>query len=102
MGEYSVQIKDIDDKKGRLAVSGLLTVENSEKIKSDLSQLVLSKYAFLEIFVQDVVEVDLSFLQLMKAFEIYLKKQPVDFSISWSFDDEQVALLSNSGFTNFV
>ena len=102
MGEYSVQIKDVDDRKGRLIISGLLTIENSEKIKSEILQLLLSRYLFLEVLVQDVVEVDLSFLQLMKAFEIHLKEQHVNFEINWFYDDEQIALLSNSGFANFV
>ncbi len=102
MKDYEVILLPAGEEKGRLILSGRLTMVNAEEIKSKLVQMVPAFSSPLEVRVTDVTELDLPFLQLMKSFICLLKTKNVIFNVCWRLDEDQLKLLDSTGFSKYL
>lgn len=96
----SVKICVLKNTKGdltSLTFGGLLVVENSQKIKDELVGLVDSVASSVLITIEDVEDIDLTFIQLLVAFQKKLTEKKTEFSVNWNLDDDQRILFKNVG-----
>ncbi len=102
MEDYLVDIKKTKEGRDQLIFSGQLTIEYAGKIKSELIPLTLACSKSLDMIIKEAVDIDLSFLQLVKSFTSLLKKQDIAFTIRWQIDEEQKKMLRGSGFAKWL
>lgn len=91
-----------DGKKDQLVFSGLLTRENTGKIRLDLLQKVQSLPEHIVIVIKEVTEMDLSFLQLLQSLLNLMAGRNMSFQLNWLIDDEQLRLLHAAGFSKYI
>ena len=100
------QVKIVDDKKsgsGRLIFEGDLTIMNSSQLKGKLHDLLDHlKYDSLVVFIQNVSDIDLSFLQLMEVLGNHLTKKGIAYSVKWDMGEETKDLLKKTGFDKYA
>ena len=99
----SVKFKTIIDKKGRisgLSIGGLLVIENSHYIQKELIGILNNLNSKVEITIDEVDDIDLSFVQLMVAFTRKLAVNKNKYQIFWSLEEEHRMLFENVGLSN--
>lgn len=102
MGDYLVEIKKTENERNLLILSGQLTIENMDEIKKKLMQLASVFSSSLTIVVEEVVDFDLSFLQLFESFIRFLDTKKINFNFDWRMDEDQMKLLCGSGFSKYL
>jgi len=91
------------DEKGlvsRLSIGGLLVVENAQKLKQELLGILHKMSNSVQIEIDEVDNIDLSFIQLIVSFTSQLNENGIKFTIKWNLDDDQRALFENVGLSN--
>lgn len=91
------------DEKGlvsRLSIGGLLVLDNAQKIKQELIGILHKMSHSVQIEIDEVDNIDLSFIQLIVSFTSNLTENGVKFSINWNLDDDQRTLFENVGLSN--
>lgn len=102
MEDYLVEIKKTEDEEILLILSGQLTIKNMDEIKRKLMQLASASSSSLTIVVDEVVDFDLSFLQLFESFIRFLDTKKINFNFDWRMDEDQMKLLVGSGFSKYL
>ena len=77
--------------------SGFLDVSNIESTYGELLSSHITKDEIV-IVIKEVDNIDLSFLQLLHAFLLKLKKDNKTFSFQWDVEPEYFKLVEESGF----
>lgn len=91
------------DEKGlvsRLSIGGLLVVENAQKLKQELLGILHKLSNSVQIEIDEVDNIDLSFIQLIVSFTSQLNENGIKFTIKWNLDDDQRTLFENVGLSN--
>jgi anti-anti-sigma regulatory factor len=83
-----------------LDFSGLLVVSNSQQIHKELVSVCDDMNSNLTITIEDVEDIDLSFVQLIVAFTRKMTENQIKFRINWNLDAASQLLLKNAGFKN--
>ena len=84
-----------------LSFAGNLTIHNIQQIKQEVEQK-LQKRKPLHVLVGNVVQLDLSFLQLLMALKKMHEKNSIPFAVQMELSQEIEQLLINSGFHDFI
>jgi ABC-type transporter Mla MlaB component len=94
---------DIKDNKSQLTMvfSGQLTINSIAKITESIKSH-LKKPSAVNITVIDADNIDLTFIQLLKAIENSGKKKGFDVNISISASEDIASLLKNAGFAGYL
>jgi len=93
-------MKGNKEKKSTVLVDGDLNVKNAESIKAMLLKVAGMKNA-LELKVENVKSLDLSFLQILFAFITSEKASGRKISVIFNLSDENKSLLTRSGFSQY-
>jgi hypothetical protein len=56
----------------------------------------------VKITIAEVIDIDLSFIQLLMAFMRQLNELKIDYEIVWNLEDEQKMILNNVGLNNEI
>lgn len=88
---------DSDNNRIVLTFSGFLDVSQMEGVKQELQNAHITKEQVL-LSIKDVDNIDLSFLQLVHAFLLKLKKDGKKFTFQWDVEEEYFRLVEESGF----
>ncbi len=83
-----------------LELSGMLVLDNSEKIKNELLNVIQCLNNKIRIEIKDVQEIDITFIQIILAFINYLDDNHILYKFGWSLTAELQTLLENVGFSN--
>lgn len=102
MGNYHLEVKNIDGQITRLYLSGMLTAENVDEIKSEILQIKSTFSSSLDVVIKEVMDFDLSFLQMLKSLLAFLKQDSIDVSLNWNVEDEQMKLICGAGFSKYL
>lgn len=102
MNDFHIEIKKNVGERDRLVFSGVLTIDHTDEIKSRLMQMVSTFSSSLNIIIEEVVEFDISFLQLLHSFMNLMKTREIDVTVSWLTDEEQTKLLRAAGFSKYL
>ncbi|MBE9546983.1 MAG: STAS domain-containing protein [Proteobacteria bacterium] len=88
---------NVDEKKAKLTLSGRLTIENAQKICDELQSSFENSFN-PEIFLTEIEEIDLSFLQIL--YSLILTAHKLEKKISVFIDDPELInkLLVAGGF----
>ncbi len=81
----------------KITFSGFLDVSKIESIYNEVTGSTITKDNVL-IIIQDVDNIDLSFLQFLHAFLLKLKNNNKSFSFQWDVEPEYFKLVEESGF----
>ena len=89
----------IDSDENRIVITflGFLDVSQMGVVKQELQNAHITKEHVL-LSVKDVDNIDLSFLQLVHAFLLKLKKNGKEFTFQWNVEEEYFRLVEESGF----
>lgn len=85
----------------RLSFAGNLTIHNIQQIKEEVEQK-LQKRKPLQVLVGNVVQLDLSFLQFLRALKKRHETNSIPFAVQMELSQEKEQLLINSGFHDFI
>ena len=99
----SYTFKKLENKDGQikgLEIGGLLVLENANDLKRDFLSTSRIMDKQLKINISDVLDIDLSFIQLLLAFITEMGEQHVTYSLKWNLDDDQKTLLENVGLSS--
>ncbi|MDD4191521.1 MAG: hypothetical protein PHI28_09320 [Mangrovibacterium sp.] len=102
MEDYLVAMWKTEGGRDQLVFSGQLIMEHTGEIKSRLMRLMSTFSASLDIVIKEVVDIDLSFLQLFHAFISLLKGLGFDVTVKWLIGEEQLQLLHGTGFSKWL
>ncbi|MEL7587676.1 MAG: STAS domain-containing protein [Prolixibacteraceae bacterium] len=102
MNDFHIEIKKNVGERDRLVFSGVLTIDHTDEIKARLMQMVSTFSSSLNIIIEEVVEFDISFLQLLHSFMNLMKTREIDVTVSWLTDEEQTKLLRAAGFSKYL
>lgn len=80
-----------------IAFSGFLDVTKIESLYNEIMSSTITKDNIV-IVIHQVDNIDLSFLQLLHAFLLKLKKSNKTFSFQWDVEPEYFKLVEESGF----
>ncbi len=83
----------------QLIFSGEMVLDNMEPLLKEMSELKLEGSGDLSISLQNVVDLDLSFLQLFKSFLLFLDRKQLSVNVEWPEDKSLMQLLGRSGFS---
>ncbi len=83
-----------------LELSGMLVLDNSEKIKNELLNVIRCLNNKIRIEIKDVQEIDITFIQIILAFINYLDDNHISYKFGWNLSAELQTLLENVGFSN--
>ncbi len=98
------QIKIETNKTGELVevvLSGEMILSEMELIRQELSNQKIKQGSKITIRMEEVTEVDLSFLQVLKAFAQKVDSGEGDVAYGWPENDEMIGLLKRAGFSSF-
>ncbi|MGQ1945612.1 STAS domain-containing protein [Geofilum sp. OHC36d9] len=84
-----------------LVFSGQLTINNIEKIASEI-KTILEKPTAVNIQVKEVENLDLTFVQLIYSIKNSGKKNNFKVTLSVSLSEELNSLVANAGFDSFL
>lgn len=84
-----------------LVMQGELTLDNAAKVK-DFFMASMPKGSQFHVKINQVENIDLGVLQLLKRFTWDAQEQQKKVSISMALTDDQKQLLSRSGFSAFI
>jgi len=98
-----LKFRILADNRGRIEtieIGGLIVLETALKLKNELVAIEknLSSKVIINIF--ELVEMDLSGVQLLVAFIRLMDHAKINYQINWNIDEEQKALFSNVGLGN--
>jgi anti-anti-sigma regulatory factor len=99
----NVKISVLKNKKGKLTsltLGGVLAIENSQQIQKELVSMIEVMASSVEITIQEVEDIDLSFIQLLVAFQKKLSENKTKFMINWNLDEDQHLLFKNVALSN--
>jgi hypothetical protein len=85
-----------------LLIGGDLVIENSQYIKKELVGVGWRLSKTVKITIAEVIDIDLSFIQLLMAFMRQLNELKIDYEIVWNLEDEQKMILNNVGLNNEI
>jgi anti-anti-sigma regulatory factor len=83
-----------------LSIGGSLVVENSLQIKDELLTVLKQLNDSVDIEINAVDDIDLSFIQLMVSFTSELNEKGINYKLRWKLDEEHRVLFENVGFDN--
>lgn len=95
MENYLIKTENIDDKT-IVTFSGDLSIQNIEKIKQELINIIVD-YPNININLDDVSDIDVSFVQLLYAFRQEKQQQNKEIAIEVNLNEELRCLLSKAG-----
>ena len=99
----NLKIQIFNNEKGlitNLSIGGLLVVENAQKIKRELVGILNQLSDSVEIEINEVDNIDLSFIQVIVSFISQLNEKGIKFKLDWKLDEDQKLLFENVGFSN--
>lgn len=99
----NLKIQKFNNEKGlitNLSIGGLLVVENAQRIKKELVGMLNQLSDSVEIEINEVDNIDLSFIQLIVSFTSQLNEKGVKFRLNWNLDEDQQSLFENVGLSN--
>lgn len=102
MNDFFIRLEKTERECDRLVFSGFLTIARMDEIKLRLMQMMSTFSPSLEVIVEEVVEFDLSFVQLFHSFMHLLTIKEIDISVRWLTDEEQTRLLHVAGFSKYL
>lgn len=102
MNDFFIKNEKTEGEHDRLILSGLLTISSMDEIKSGLLELVSTFSSSLVIVIEEVVEFDLSFIQLLHSFMNLLTIRKISYTVTWVTDEEQTSLLRAAGFSKYL
>jgi len=88
---------DSDNNRIVITFSGFLDVSQMGVVKQELQNAHITK-EYVLMSIKDVDNIDLSFLQLVHAFLLKLKKDGKEFTFQWDVEEEYFRLVEESGF----
>ena len=83
-----------------LEIGGMLVIENSHQLKKEFGDILNCLSNKVNIAVSDVVDIDLSCIQLIIAFIKHMDEIHVTYHFDWNLEMEQLTLLENAGLSN--
>jgi anti-anti-sigma regulatory factor len=83
-----------------LEIEGMLVMENSQQLKSELIGIVSNLSDQVKISISNLEEIDLSCIQLLIAFMKRMDELHVNYQFIWDLDENQKLLLENAGLSN--
>ncbi len=83
-----------------LDFQGEMVLTNMESLLQEMSALDFGSSEKITISLKKVVDIDLSFLQLLKSFLLVLETKQLSVYIEWPEDESLMGLLERSGFKN--
>lgn len=94
--------KSIDETKQitALEIGGMLVLENSDELKTRLIEACQKLNKKIVVTIKDVIDIDISCIQLILAFINYLDDNHISYAFDWHLDEDQSVLLENVGFSN--
>lgn len=96
-------VKVGDEGKSSIVFSGDLTFDNITAIKDWVDEFFIDwRENRLNICVQNVDSLDLSFLQLLEVIHAKLKQEGKEIAFTWTLDDELRLLLKHTGFEKYT
>ncbi|TCO10932.1 STAS domain-containing protein [Natronoflexus pectinivorans] len=94
---------DFKENNGQLdiALSGQLTINSIKKITEEIKSHIKNPKS-VSVFVNDVDNIDLTFIQLLQSIKNSGKKNGYEVSFSMKLPEDLSALLKNAGFSNYI
>lgn len=83
-----------------LRFSGNLTVGNSEKIKNELLLLSGKLNSRITIEIEDVQEIDISFIQIVLSLVNYMDDHHISYKFQWTLEPDVRDLIEGVGLGN--
>lgn len=101
MGAYQMNTVTTDDGVvSEICFGGELILSEIESIKHELFDLNFSGNENVQVLINEVTELDLSFLQLLNSIEKQVGESRL--AVKWSLGDEMLALLDRAGFSSVL
>jgi len=101
MDSIKVQVKaDENGLVTDLLISGNLIIENSQDIHRELIGVGSRLNKSVKITIEQVADIDLTFIQLMMAFRNQMDELKVNYQIFWNLNEDQKVLLDHVGLSN--
>jgi hypothetical protein len=85
-----------------LEISGLLVLENAQKVKDELLRIVDLLSSQVKITIMDPEEMDLSFIQLLLGFISRMDELNVTYQFNWNLDEDQKFLFERVGLSQVI
>lgn len=89
------------DKKAKIVLSEELTIYNIEEFKDAIFNAV-KKYNQIEMLGENVKEIDLAFIQLIKAVQKTALNEGKTFTVNIKLSDENQELFNNTDITKII
>ncbi len=96
--DYIIQTSDIGSNNGELVIQGDLSIDNTSKIYDEISALITNSQIRV-IRIQNISNIDLSFIQVLISLGQTIKKNNMRVSIETNLDNQFAELLENTGIT---
>jgi anti-anti-sigma regulatory factor len=99
----NLKIQVLTNEKGlvnNLSIGGSLVVENAQNIKQELTGILKQLNDSVQIEINEVDNIDLSFIQLMISFTLQLNEKGIKFKLNWNLDEDHRLLFENVGLSN--
>lgn len=94
-------IKGKDDKSVAILLSGDLSLNNVDKVKTSLAQ-VIDNYQTFTVKVQNIDNVDLGLVQIIQSFVWSANQLGKNVKIRFDFNDDQTTLFKHAGLSEFI
>jgi len=94
-------MKGKDDKSVSISLSGDLSLNNIDKVKVSLTQ-VIDRYHTFSVKIQNVDSVDLGLVQLIKSFVWTANQHGKSVKIKFDLNDDQTTLFKHAGLSEFI
>lgn len=85
-----------------LSISGKLIIDNSQYIHKEFVGVAERIGKSVTITIENVVDFDLTFIQLFVAFIQRMDELKVHYQVFWNLNDDQKTLLENVGLGNEI
>lgn len=85
-----------------MILTGDLSARHYQDVQQLISQLVNSAANEKHLFIQNPVNIDLSFLQLLASIKKHEDSRGISFTIKTELNDDHLQLLSKSGWSSFL
>lgn len=98
-----LKFRKLTDQKGwvvSLELAGALILPNAQQLKKELIAISSSLNSTVKITISEPEEIDLSCIQLIKAFINQMDKLKIEYQIEWLIDEEQRLLLEHVGMSD--
>ncbi|MBI9065928.1 MAG: STAS domain-containing protein [Salinivirgaceae bacterium] len=101
MKDYSIDLnQNKKEKSSNVTIHGQLNITNISDIKKGLEKALKSKK--IDITLDNIDDMDVSFLQLIKAYKTKCKANNIELNISSTLNDDLNLLIIRAGLQNIV